>query len=1038
MSKLVSVIVPVYNTEKYIERCIESILGQTYTNIELILVNDGSREGEEEIILKYAKKDSRIRYLKNERNIGLFKTRLVGVRNAMGKYIAFVDGDDYINADFIRLMVKKAEESVADMVFATTVLEFSDKKKSINIWQDVELRKLPLAGHSLIKAFMDQAGRAYVWHTVWNKLYTSELWYKCIPYLEKLDKHLIMTEDIAFSSVIYYFAEKADRVENAIYYYSKHNEASTSTANMEYKSLEKKLMDIVTVFQFIEDFYSDKLECFQKQICSFKKYYVHMWMNTIEKIDDIESRAKARNILEKFIKEKIKSDCDVDNYFVTGTVDYDDELSEIKKRLIESDASYISFDIFDTAIMRPFYNPSDMFYLLDKVYEKEVESTVSFHDIRIDAEIACRQQICNSTDREDITLDEIYGYIAKVYGIPEALCHNLKVEECNLEIEFSQKRHSVYELYEVAKLSGKKVIFISDMYLDKKILVDILEKHGYIEYEDIYVSSGFGKRKTTGNLYRVVLDELGVDPNQIIHIGDSIKADINAAKALSIECILMPKAIDVFEEKVVAKSNRCVGYGCMTAMVANKYFDNPFRYFHPLTTYNMDPYLMGYYGVGMNLIAQLNWLERTATKEGNLIFTARDGYMMHRAYEIYRRYVKNARDTVYMYTSRRAMLPVLLGSRADFMKLPVIYDEATPRSIVELLDFCSDTTDMEKLAKEYNIQWDRGFANRAEYHSFMNMYMEHIYNEEAHRSSRKAVETYWRGVTDRDAVYDMGYSGAIHYGIVKATGKHPLALYIHTDRKKHLATSRKGDFCISSFMDDIPQVSSIMREYFFSSTAGSCVRYQCYGDNVIPMVEDVEHSYCDVWAVHTIQEAALQMIEEFYDKFSQYKNYLVMIESELQEPFEELLRVTTKLDTKVFAASYFDDKVAGTDRRLGVRDYWLQLLLKLQKGNSDFLSNIDLFLKEKSKEKLAFWGTGQICEDILLANRLSVETFFDNNPAKNGTSWHGGIIFTPKGVEDISEYYIVIACGAYGQVETQLQAMGLEKYKDYVSYIDIF
>ena len=171
MDKLVSVIVPVYNTEKYIKRCIDSILEQTYTNLELILINDGSSQNEEEIILGYAAKDSRVRYVKNEENIGQYLTRLKGVRLSKGDYIAFVDSDDYINVDFIRLLVNKAVEEQADMVFSTTVIEKTSGEKVINIYHDIELKKLPLEKESLAEAFYTTEGKVYVWYTIWNKLY---------------------------------------------------------------------------------------------------------------------------------------------------------------------------------------------------------------------------------------------------------------------------------------------------------------------------------------------------------------------------------------------------------------------------------------------------------------------------------------------------------------------------------------------------------------------------------------------------------------------------------------------------------------------------------------------------------------------------------------------------------------------------------------------------------------------------------------------------------------------------------------------------
>lgn len=91
----VSIIVPVYNSEKYLDKCINSILKQTYKNIEIIAINDGSTDGSYEKLKSYAKRDGRIRVF-NQDNKGLIETRIKGVQQARGKWIGFVDSDDWI------------------------------------------------------------------------------------------------------------------------------------------------------------------------------------------------------------------------------------------------------------------------------------------------------------------------------------------------------------------------------------------------------------------------------------------------------------------------------------------------------------------------------------------------------------------------------------------------------------------------------------------------------------------------------------------------------------------------------------------------------------------------------------------------------------------------------------------------------------------------------------------------------------------------------------------------------------------------------
>ena len=104
MEPKVSVIVPVYNLEDYIERCVESIISQTYTNIEIILINDGSVDSSLEKCMEYAKKDNRIIVL-DQKNKGVSAARNLGLDKATGKYVTFVDGDDCIHGKYIEILI---------------------------------------------------------------------------------------------------------------------------------------------------------------------------------------------------------------------------------------------------------------------------------------------------------------------------------------------------------------------------------------------------------------------------------------------------------------------------------------------------------------------------------------------------------------------------------------------------------------------------------------------------------------------------------------------------------------------------------------------------------------------------------------------------------------------------------------------------------------------------------------------------------------------------------------------------------------------
>ena len=112
----VSIIVPVYNVENYIERCLKSLVNQTLKDIEILIINDGTPDNSIEICEKYAKNDNRIKIF-NKENEGLGLTRNYGIERATGEYIAFVDSDDYVTLDMCENLYNAAIENNADIVY---------------------------------------------------------------------------------------------------------------------------------------------------------------------------------------------------------------------------------------------------------------------------------------------------------------------------------------------------------------------------------------------------------------------------------------------------------------------------------------------------------------------------------------------------------------------------------------------------------------------------------------------------------------------------------------------------------------------------------------------------------------------------------------------------------------------------------------------------------------------------------------------------------------------------------------------------------
>ncbi len=153
MNPLISVIVPVYNVEKYLDRCVESIVTQTYKNLEIILVDDGSRDNSGIICDNWAKKDSRIKVY-HKQNSGAGDTRNYGVEKAIGKYIAFVDSDDVIAENYFEVLYNNLLQNSAD-ISCCDYFEFEENTVPVFEANESAISTEILTGYNACKKMID-------------------------------------------------------------------------------------------------------------------------------------------------------------------------------------------------------------------------------------------------------------------------------------------------------------------------------------------------------------------------------------------------------------------------------------------------------------------------------------------------------------------------------------------------------------------------------------------------------------------------------------------------------------------------------------------------------------------------------------------------------------------------------------------------------------------------------------------------------------------------------------------------------------------
>jgi glycosyltransferase involved in cell wall biosynthesis len=215
MQPKISVLVPVYNTEKYLRECLESILNQTFKDIEIICVNDGSSDDSPRILWEYAKKDCRLKIVDKKRNEGLLLARKTAVLESKGKYICFVDSDDYFaRLDALKIMFDYIEESSVDILQFNVNLYSSEKKKIVDItneWFAVYDETIN-GSYEIIEQCIK--GK-YSWN-LWNKIYRTEICKNAYKLIR--DVNMVLGEDLYAYFIISYKSNKFKGVDSLSLY----------------------------------------------------------------------------------------------------------------------------------------------------------------------------------------------------------------------------------------------------------------------------------------------------------------------------------------------------------------------------------------------------------------------------------------------------------------------------------------------------------------------------------------------------------------------------------------------------------------------------------------------------------------------------------------------------------------------------------------------------------------------------------------------------------------------------------------------------
>ncbi|WP_458406204.1 glycosyltransferase family 2 protein [Methanobrevibacter sp.] len=236
----VSVIIPVYNTQNYLEECVDSVLNQTLTDIEVICVNDGSTDSSRDILENYARKDNRVKVI-NQENIGLGASRNVGMKFARGEYVSFLDSDDYLQLDALEILYNKAKHEDLDMIiFKLLNFNYKTLKQSRSPYFDMQFLS-DIVGNEVFN-----------WETVKNRVFDISVTATSKLFKRELISDIMFPEGLIFEDNLFF--TKAFFKAKRVYFYQEYFYYRRLRPDSITKSYHDKFSDCIVIFDEIIKF----------------------------------------------------------------------------------------------------------------------------------------------------------------------------------------------------------------------------------------------------------------------------------------------------------------------------------------------------------------------------------------------------------------------------------------------------------------------------------------------------------------------------------------------------------------------------------------------------------------------------------------------------------------------------------------------------------------------------------------------------------------------------------------------------------------
>lgn len=279
----VTIIIPAYNREETIERCLDSVLCQTYTNLEILVIDDGSVDKTPEILEKYEKKDTRIMVITKE-NTGVSDSRNCGIERASGDYIQFLDSDDWIPENATELFVSAIQKNDSDMVIADYY-----RVRGHQVYQSGAIESPGTLSRAEFAEIMIDKASDFYYGVVWNKFYRREI---LMEHEIRFSEDLKWCEDFLFNLDYLRYARQIEVIKEPIYYYVKTKGSLVNTQTTPVNVIKTKMR----LYEYYKDLY-ESLDLYEDN-----KLKIQMFL--VQAARDKKQRLKKAEYPPQLLKEE--------------------------------------------------------------------------------------------------------------------------------------------------------------------------------------------------------------------------------------------------------------------------------------------------------------------------------------------------------------------------------------------------------------------------------------------------------------------------------------------------------------------------------------------------------------------------------------------------------------------------------------------------------------------------------------------------------------------------------------------------------------